>query len=82
MMEANVDEAMASKRAKSKADDTLGEQLGIRISASELEALEALAADYPMMPKSAIARAALVVGLAAIKRDPMLLLKGEAPKRR
>lgn len=76
-------EAMATTRKKTTTkDEGLGEQLGIRISKAELAELDAIADAYPMMPKSAIVRAALLVGLAAIKRDPMLLLKGEKPKRR
>ena len=75
--------ATTRKKTTTKDDpDLKGEQLGIRISKAELAELDGLAAAYPMMPKSAIVRAALVVGLAAIKRDPMLLLKGEKPKRR
>lgn len=72
-----------TRKQKTTTDETgLGEQLGIRISKAELAELDAIASAYPMMPKSAIVRAALLVGLAAIKRDPMLLLKGEKPKRR
>ena len=78
-----VVEVVALVGKKTTKDEAgLSEQMGIRISKGELAELDALADAYPMMPKSAIVRAALVVGLAAIKRDPMLLLKGEKPKRR
>lgn len=73
-------ETMATKR-KTSDDDTLTEQIGIRVSGADRARLEALAGRFPALSASAIARQALVLGMALIEEQPTVLL-GEKPKRR
>lgn len=67
---------MAAK--KKTGDDGLERQIGVRLSVKDYERLERLAVHLSM---SAIARAALMVGLEVIERQPGVLL-GETPKKR
>jgi hypothetical protein len=65
--------------AKKKTDDTgLDRQIGVRLTEADHARLERLAVHLSV---SAIARAALLVGLDVIEEQPGVLL-GEKPKRR
>lgn len=52
----------------------LDEQVSIRLSESDMKRLEALAARISNMKRLAIARAALLIGLAEIEADPTKLV--------
>lgn len=68
---------MATKK-KTADDDALGRQIGVRLSQEDYERLNRLAVHLSV---SAIARAALVVGLDIIEAQPGVLV-GEKPKKR
>jgi hypothetical protein len=70
-------EAMATKR-KTGGDEDLSRQIGVRLTEADYERLEGLSKHLSI---SAIARAALLVGLDAIEAQPGILL-GEKPKKR
>lgn len=70
-------EDMATKK-KTGDDAGLDKQIGVRLSAEDYARLERLAVHLSV---SAIARAALTVGLDIIEAQPGVLL-GEKPKRR
>ena len=65
--------------ARKNTDDEAGltKQIAVRLSEGDHERLLALSTRIPM---SAVARAALLVGLEAIERQPGILI-GEKPKR-
>lgn len=79
-MEATV-EAMAAKKTK----DEGGVMLGLRLEADDAARLDALADRMLVGSRHALARAALLLGLEAIEKDPAILLgqtKGrKAPRR-
>jgi hypothetical protein len=77
-MEATTeDRTMASRK---KDDDNLSEQIGLRVTAAERAKIDELAERFPMVGRSSIVRAALLVGLDAIEKQPGILI-GEKPKR-
>ena len=68
---------MASRK-KTAGDEDLSRQIGVRLTEADHARLERLAVHLSI---SAIARAALLVGLDAIEGQPGILL-GEKPKKR
>ena len=69
---------MATKKTTSKAsDEELSRQIGVRLTEKDYARLEGLAVHLSV---SAIARAALMLGLDLIEKQPGVLL-GEKPKR-
>lgn len=70
-------DTMATKR-KSAGEEDLSRQIGVRLTEADHARLEGLAKHLSI---SAIARAALLVGLDAIEAQPGILL-GEKPKKR
>lgn len=68
---------MATKK-KTKDDDGLERQIGVRLTHAQYARLEKLAAHLSV---SAIARVALLVGLDAIEKDASVLV-GATPKKR
>ncbi len=69
-------ENMATKRKSG--DDELAKQIAVRLTEDDYARLDKLAVHLSI---SAIARAALLVGLDAIEAQPGILL-GEKPKKR
>jgi len=55
--------------------------LYIRLTSEDIARLEALAEKYPIVTRSALARAAMRLGLNAIEADPAVLLEQPVPKR-
>lgn len=53
----------------------LDEQISIRLTEADMRRLEALAGRIPNMKRLAIARAALLIGLAEVEADPIRLLE-------
>lgn len=53
----------------------------IRISASDKQRLDDLVERIPVAGKTAIAREAMRIGLAAIEKDPTVLIRAELPKK-
>ena len=71
---------MATKKTTKPSDENLSEQIGLRVTPSERERLDVLAERFPLVGRSGIVRAALLVGLDAIEAHPGILI-GERPKR-
>ena len=71
-------EDMATKKTKASDDAGLERQIGVRLTPEVYERLERLSGHLSV---SALARAALLVGLDIIEEQPGVLL-GEKPKRR
>ncbi len=67
---------------KKKAPADLEKSIGIRVTKDERDRLEALALQFPLLNLSLshVVRAALLVGLDAIEKQPGVLL-GEKPKK-
>ena len=74
-----MDETTMATRKKTD-EETLSEQIGLRLTFTERKRLDALAERFPLVGRSGIVRAALLVGLEAIERQPGILI-GEKPKR-
>jgi len=55
--------------------------LYIRLTSEDIARLEALAEKYPIITRSALARAAMRLGLDAIEENPAVLLEQPVPKR-
>ena len=70
-------ETMATRK---KNDENLSEQIGLRLTPAERARLDDLAERFPLVGRSGIVRAALLVGLEAIEKQPAILI-GEKPKR-
>lgn len=72
-----MDDIMATKK---KAGDDVGldRQIGVRLAPADYDRLEKLAVHLSV---SAIARAALLIGLDVVERQPGVLV-GETPKKR
>ncbi|MBX3205489.1 MAG: hypothetical protein KF764_10500 [Labilithrix sp.] len=66
-----MEDLMAAKKDEAR-------QLNLRLSAEEYARLEKLA---ELLPITAIAKAALLVGLAEIEKRPSILLEGVPTKR-
>ena len=60
---------MDTMAAKKRASEVRGTHLGIRLTAKERKRLRDVARRFPAIPESAVARLALLAGLAALERD-------------
>jgi len=63
-------------------DDNLGVMLAFRLAQVDVDRLETLATKMPVLSKTALARAALLIGLDAIERSPARVLELPTPRRR
>lgn len=78
-----MDPDMATKKktqTTTTVDETLTEQLGLRVTPSERARIDALAERFPLVGRSNIVRTAVMLGLDAIDAQPGILI-GERPKR-
>lgn len=71
---------MATRKKTKTTDEALTEQLGLRVTLSERARIDELAERFPLVGRSSIIRAALLVGLDAIEAQPGILI-GDRPKR-
>ena len=60
---------MGTMPAKKRASEVRGTHLGIRLTTKERKRLRDVAARFPMISESVVARLALLAGLDAIERD-------------
>ena len=64
-----------------KTDDTLPNQVAIRLSDEDLKRLDALAARISIASRNAVARAAMRIGLGLLEKDPARIIEAPPPKR-
>lgn len=62
-------------------DGKLEHALSIRVSAADVGRLDAITVRIPVATRHAIARAALRIGLAALERDPALIVEQPLARR-
>jgi hypothetical protein len=62
-------------------DENLTVMLAFRVAQAEMDRLEKLAERMPVLSKTAFARAALLLGLDAIEKDPAKVLTRPVAKR-
>ena len=53
--------------------------LYLRVTAEDVARLDALAAKIPLATRAALGRAAMLIGLEQIERDPTVLVAGAKP---
>ena len=62
-------------------DEPLDVALGLRVSTTDNQRLDALAKRLPIVSKNSIARVALRMGLALLEEDPTRILAVPTPRR-
>lgn len=61
--------------------DPVDQSLFLRVSQTDLDRIDALVEDIPVVTRASLAREAMRIGLEALERDRTLLLGRKLPKR-